>query len=184
MSDETNTPEDVSELRKAAAGGAAAKAEAALVRKELAFVKAGINTDTKPAQALIASYDGELTAEAIRSEAKEWSLLDPDPDPATDQQKDPAVEENEAAAQAQVTRETLSAGAAAPNTPPDVGGVDAAFKQFLEDKESGISQVEATNRAYGAVIKAAAQGDKQATFSQQDWEAEAAKYGHGAEYAK
>ena len=175
--EETN---EVSELRKAAEGGKAAKAEAALARKELAFVKAGINTDTKPAQALLRAYDGDLDAEAIRAEAKEWSLLpgdsEPEPEPEVDEAPSAAMEQQE-------MRDALD-GRVADTQPKSVGGVDAAFKQFEEDREEGRSMLDATNRAFGAVIKAAAQGDSQARFDPQKWEEAAAQSGHGAEHAR
>ena len=177
MSDETNTPEeDVSELRKAAKDGAAAKREAELLKRELAFTRAGIDTDSKPAKALLNAYEGELSIDAIKAEATEWGLLTatPEPEPEPD---------NSAAEQAQATREAMQ-GSPAPDTPKPQGGVDGAFKQFLTEKDEGMSQLEATNRAFGAVIKAAAQGDSQAVFDPQKWEQQAARYGHGAEHAK
>ena len=177
MSDETNTPEeDVSELRKAAKDGASAKREAELLKRELAFTRAGIDTESKPAKALLNAYDGELTAEAIKAEATEWGLLTatPEPEPEPD---------NSAAVQAQATREAMQ-GTPAPDTKPAKSGVEGALDQFLEDREAGYSQTEATNRAFGAVIKAAAQGDRSAVFNPHDWEEKARAAGHGAEYAR
>lgn len=179
MSDETESQEDVSELRKAAEGGKAAKREAELAKRELAFVKAGVDTDKKPARALLENYDGELTSDAIRAEATEWGLLEA----AESTEASPAESAAEAVAEAQATRESLE-GRPAPDEPAQIGGVDAALKNFLKNKEDGMSQVNATNHAFGEVIKAAAQGDKQARFSEDDWEEERAKYGHGAEFAK
>ena len=182
MSEENETQEDVSELRKAAEGGRAAKAEAALAKRELAFVKAGIDTDSKPAQALLKNYEGDLDVESIKAEAAEWGLVQATSEP-TPETEEPQVETFTEAAAQQAMREAVS-GTPAPDTPKPVGGVDAAFKQFLEDREEGVSQLEATNRAFGAVIKAAAQGDPQAVFDPQKWEDKAARYGHGAEHAR
>ena len=181
MSDETNEPnEDVSELRKAAEGGKAAKREAEMAKRELAFVKAGVDTDSKPARALLENYEGELSKEAIQAEAKDWGLISS----GAESVQDPEADANrEAVAEAQAARESLE-GRPAPDEPPQVGGVDGALKNFLKNKEEGMSQINATNHAFGEVIKAAAAGDRQARFDADSWEAERAKHGHGAEYAQ
>ena len=177
---EENQDQEVSELRKAAEGGKAAKREAEMAKRELAFVKAGVDTDSKPARALLENYEGELTKEAIQAEAKDWGLVkgaEPEPTP------DPGAEQAAAVAETQATREALE-GQPAPDEPPQVGGVDGALKNFLKNKEDGMSQINATNHAFGEVIKAAAMGDSQARFDADSWEAERAKFGHGAEYAQ
>lgn len=179
MAEETEDTgtEDVSALRKAAEDGRSARAEADLARKELAFVKAGVDTGTKPAQALLNSYAGELTADAIQAEAREWSLL-------SSPEAEPAAPDYSQEAAAQEMRDGLD-GTPAPDTQPDKSGVDKAFEQFKVDRESGgYSQTDATNRAIGNIIKAAAQGDQSAIFNRQRWEAEAANHGHGAKWAK
>jgi hypothetical protein len=176
MAEETEQQEDVSDLRKAAEAGKAARQEADLAKKELAFVKAGINTDTKPAQALLRSYDGELSTDAIQAEAREWSLLDT---PAPEAEKI----DYSAEAEAQATRDQLNDGAAAPDTKPQVSLVEQAFKEFHTDREGGKSQTEATNQVIGKIIKAAAMGDPQARFDPDEWEKTRAQFGHGAEYA-
>lgn len=182
MAEETTTEEteEVSELRKAAEGGKAAKAEAALARKELAFVKAGIDTDSKPAKALLAAYDGELDAEAIRAEATEWGLIKAEA-PATEEE--PAKPDYSEDAKVQSMRDA-SAGTPAPIEEPTLTAHEKAFKQFLADRDEGRTATDAANRAYGSVIKSAAMGDKTALFNPQEWEAKAAEFGHGAEFAR
>lgn len=175
MADETEqTQEDVSELRKAAEAGRSARQEADLAKRELAFVKAGINTDTKPAQALLRSYDGDLSTEAIQAEAREWSLIDA---------AAPEVPDYSAEAEAQAQRDEMTAGTPAPDTAPKVSAVEEAFKEFNSDRESGKSQVDATNQVIGKIIKAAAMGDPQARFDPDEWEKTRSQFGHGAEYA-
>lgn len=44
-------------------------------RRELAFVKAGVDPDSAAAKYFVKGYDGELTAEAIRAAAEEASLI-------------------------------------------------------------------------------------------------------------
>ena len=175
MAEETEQQEDVSELRKAAEAGKSARQEADLAKKELAFVKAGINTDTKPAQALLRSYDGDLTTDAIQAEAREWSLLET---PAPAEKPDYSAE-----AEQQELRDQVNTGEPAPDTQPQVSLVEQAFKEFHTDREGGKSQTEATNQVIGKIIKAAAMGDPQARFDPDEWEKTRAQFGHGAEYA-
>lgn len=172
---ENTGADDVSQLRKAAEGGKEAKAEAAALRTELAFTKAGIDTDSKPAKALMSSYEGELTAEAIQAEAKEWGLIQTS-------EPEPAAPDHAEAASLQEMRDAVS-GNPAPDVQPEIGGVDAALKQFLTDRENGVPQQQAQNLAYGNVIKAAAKGDKQAVFDAEAFAREAEQQGHGAQYA-
>lgn len=68
----------IKKLRKEAKQAAKAKAEAAersqeaeRLRRELAFERAGIKTDTKLGSMLFKTYEGELTAEQIRAFASE-----------------------------------------------------------------------------------------------------------------
>ena len=53
-------------------------AEAETARRELAFVKAGIDTSSKLGQLFAKSFEGDVSdVEAIKAEAKELGLLDP-----------------------------------------------------------------------------------------------------------
>lgn len=175
MSDETETTqEDVSELRKAAEGGKAAKAEAEALRRELAFTKAGIDTSSKPAQALIQSYSGELNAEAIKAEATEWGLVTSEAPPVEDAKPDYTED-----AALQQMRDA-SAGNPAPDVPVDKKAIDKALEGFVSDREQGLGQSEATNRAIGRMIQSAAAGDPTALFDQRAWAEKQQEAGHGA----
>ena len=57
-------------------------AEAAAAQRELAFLKAGVPADNPMAKYFVKGYDGEITADAIRSAAQEAGLI------ATEQAKD------------------------------------------------------------------------------------------------
>lgn len=186
MSDDNTPQEDVSELRKAAEGAKSARAEAEAARRELAFVKAGINTDSKPAQALLRSYDGELTTEAIRAEAKEWSLYsetEAQPAPAAEVPAEPqsVITDDERALQAM---RDDNAGSPAPVEQRQIDAYGKVFKQFEQDREDGVSQVEATNRAIGGLIKEAAMGNPTAIFDEDAWMEKASQHGHGAQFSR
>lgn len=64
------SPEAIRNLRSAADAGKKAQAEAEEARRELAFVKAGINTDDKVGRMLYATYDGDLEVESIKEAAE------------------------------------------------------------------------------------------------------------------
>jgi len=49
--------------------------EAEAAKRELAFVKAGVDPDAAGAKWFVKGYDGEITAEAIRAAAEEASLI-------------------------------------------------------------------------------------------------------------
>lgn len=57
----------------------AAIAEGEQAKKELLFLKAGVNTDSKIGQIFLKGYDGELNLEAIRAEAVEAKLIEATP---------------------------------------------------------------------------------------------------------
>jgi len=83
----TNTPEgqddsagndgNIKALREAAEAGKAATKELENAKRELAFAKAGIDTDTKLGSMLAKTYEGDLTdVEALKAE---WNELNPAP---------------------------------------------------------------------------------------------------------
>ena len=184
MSEEVeSTDEDVSALRKAAAGGAAAKAELELVKRELAFTKAGIPTDTRAGQAMVKSYEGDLNAEALLAEAKEWGIeVGGAQVPATEEVEEQVTPVQELA-DLQAARD-LASGAPAPATQPVKDAYGQTFDAFLKDRDDGLSQLDATDRAFGRMIQHAAAGTPGARFDQEAWEAQQDLYGHGAKFAK
>jgi hypothetical protein len=144
-------------------------------------VKAGIDTDSKPAQALLQSYDGELTAEAIKAEAADWGIVkatapepDPEPDPTPDYSSD---------AELQQMRDA-SSGHPAPVEEIAKSAFDKAGDQYLSDRKEGRAAQDSLNRAYGSFIKSAAMGDKSAIFDPDEWESRQAEHGHGAEFSR
>ena len=66
----TQEPGSIKELRDAADRGKKATQELDAMKREMAFLKAGVDTDTKAGQLLYKAYDGELVTEAIQAE---WS---------------------------------------------------------------------------------------------------------------
>ena len=70
----TQEPGSIKELRDAADRGKKASQELDSMKREMAFLKAGVDTDTKVGQLLYKAYDGELDTESIQAE---WSELSP-----------------------------------------------------------------------------------------------------------
>ena len=70
----TQEPGSIKELRDAADRGKKASQELDAMKREMAFLKAGVDTDTKAGQLLYKAYDGELDTESIQAE---WSELVP-----------------------------------------------------------------------------------------------------------
>lgn len=73
--DQVQGQDNLKELRRAADEGRTAKAEAEAAKRELAFVKAGVDTDTKIGKLLLKTYEGDLTSEAIKAEALELGAI-------------------------------------------------------------------------------------------------------------
>ena len=168
--------EGMKNLRAKADKADAAEARASQLERELAFTKAGINTDSKPAQALLQGYTGELTAEAIQAEAKEWNLYqEQGAAPAPDYSADRAAQE---------MRDSVNTGAPAVDEPREKPANERVFEEFVSERESGYSQQDATNRAIGKFIQAGAAGDPSVLFNEDKWADRQMEAGHGAQFAK
>jgi hypothetical protein len=179
-SEQTEESEGIKNLRAKAAKADDAEARAAQAERKLAFVEAGIPLSSKPAQAFLNSYSGEMTPEAIKAEATEWGLIQADDAPPP-----PKFDDETPERKFQQQRDQLDAGGVPdPDASSHKGGVDAALEGFAKAREAGVSPADAVNDAFGAVIKAAAMGDSQAVFDTAKWQQEQAKRGHGAEFAR
>ncbi len=78
-------PENLKGLRDAAKRSDGYKAEAEAAKRELAFVKAGIDTDNKALSYFAKAYDGELDSGAIKAAAIEAGFLQAQADPGQQQ---------------------------------------------------------------------------------------------------
>lgn len=65
----------MADLRKRADRGAKAEKALADAQRELALVKAGVDTTTPLGEFFARSYDGDLNADAVRAEAEKIGLL-------------------------------------------------------------------------------------------------------------
>jgi hypothetical protein len=132
------TPAD---LREAAKRGAKAKAEAESLRRENAFLKAGINPDDSRLGYFVRGYNGELKTEQIRAAAVEAGFIS---DPQAQQQQ-----EQQAANIGSQQRVALaSAGAQVEST--SEAAVMAQLEQAMA--EGGINAMLDVARSYGVPV--------------------------------
>ena len=137
MSDETPTPEATTEttetatqetpqaLRDAAERGKQARAENVTLKRENAFLKAGINVEDPKLAYFYKGYEGDLTRDAILAAAQEAGFIAPP-------QQDPAAAATQAAEQRVVA---ASAGGQA-----ESGSLQAAQAQMAEVFAQGGAQ--------------------------------------------
>lgn len=152
MEDESEVQEEVpsvKELRDAADRGRKATQELDGVRREMAFLKAGIDTDTKAGQLLLRAYDGELTVEAIKTEADELGLFKAPAVPTAVAQETRATDEA-----ASAERQALTDNSVPPGTTTE-SPYDAGHRAFKEMIDEGRPQADSAARFVHTVLEAA-----------------------------
>ena len=152
MVDETG---GIKELRDAADRGKEAIAERDQLKREVAFMKAGVDTDSKAGQLLFKAYDGELDTESIKAE---WQELAPTPVPVVE--PEPAQETvTEADTQVAEQRQAL----AEDNVPVEAttqSPYEQGFQEFKTMYDAGKPKEEAAAKFVHTVLEAASQGDE------------------------
>ena len=152
MEDETG---GIKELRDAADRGKEAIAERDLLKREVAFMKAGVDTDSKAGQLLFKAYDGELDTDSIKSE---WQELAPSPDPVVE--PEPAKEiVNETDVKVMEERKLLADESvsveASTQSPYEQG-----FQEFKKAYDAGTPKEDSAARFVHTGLEAASQGDE------------------------
>ena len=147
----TQEPGSIKELRDAADRGKKATQELDAMKREMAFLKAGVDTDTKAGQLLYKAYDGDLETEAIQAE---WSELVPGaaaPPPA----------ETVDAADTQVAEQRRDL--AGDNVPPEnqtESPYDAGHREFREMMDAGRPKEDSAATFIPTVLEAAGGADR------------------------
>ena len=144
-------PGGIRELRDAAERGKKASQELDAMKREMAFLKAGVDTNTKAGQLLFKAYDGELDTESLQAE---WSELvpgaaAPPPEPETVDATDTQVAEQ---------RRELAGDSVPPGTQTE-SPYDAGHREFQEMMEAGRPKEDSAARFIHTVLEAAG-GDK------------------------
>ena len=142
----TQEPGSIKELRDAADRGKKATQELDAMKREMAFLKAGVDSDTKAGQLLYKAYDGDLETEAIQAE---WSELVPGaaaPPPA----------ETVDATDTQVAEQRRDlAGDSVPPENQTESPYDAGHREFRTMMDEGRPKEDAAARFFNTVLEAA-----------------------------
>lgn len=148
--------QDVANLRAAAQRGQAAE-------RELAFIKAGIDTDSGPGRRLLESYDGSLAAADIqRAAARSGVDSVPGTVPAYDDLERSQTRE----------RANLASGSEVPEvTNPDP--IAVGYAEFHRARAAGASFDDAASHVVGRILDAAANGDTRVLHDQARYLADA-----------
>ena len=147
-------------LRAAAKRGQDAQNENARLKREVLFLKAGIDPEgNKAAQLLFKTWEGDNLDE-LRAEAKELGIKLPGSEP----EQDPQLKEQ------QDMRKTLSGGdpagaGATMSTDPIV----EAYSVFHERLKNGTPREDAALEAIDSVFFAASKGDARVIFDPEAW---------------
>ena len=144
-------PGSIKDLRDAADRGKKASQELDAMKREMAFLKAGVDTDTKAGQLLYKAYDGELETEAIQAE---WSELVPaaaasPPEPETVDATDTQVAEQ---------RRDLAGDHVPPENQTE-SPYDAGHREFRTMMDEGRPKEDSAARFVHTVLEAAGGAD-------------------------
>jgi len=145
----TQEPGSIKELRDAADRGKKATQELDAMKREMAFLKAGVDTDTKAGQLLYKAYDGELVTESIQAE---WQELVPGavmPPAETVDTTDTDVAQQ---------RQNLAGDAIPPENQTE-NPYDAGHRAFKEALDAGRPHEDSAARFVHTVLEAAGGGD-------------------------
>ena len=154
--DETNDMRNLRRKAKERDRFAAEAEEGVAARRELAFIKAGVDTDTPIGKLFMRAYDGELDKESVTAAYAELGGMTTS-DAELEQPPDPSVE-------ATRERQALASGAATedgevPAVP--VRGKDGrAVKAGKDALTAGAPRDQAAGVTFGELISAAAEGDR------------------------
>jgi len=175
----TDNDENLKVLREKADRADQADADATAARCELAFVRAGIDTDKGPGKLLFQSYQGEPTAEAVLAAAKEYGIEPQATTPPPAAPTPPAPIDDAAAATALAARQQLAdLDAAAPPPGTQVPTMDQAYEEFQAQRRRGVPEENARAGVIDTLVTRAVAGEPDAVWS--GWTAEqlaAAKVG-------
>jgi len=145
----------IKELRDAADRGREAIQERDQLKREMAFMKAGVDTDSKAGQLLFKAYDGELETESIQAE---WQELVPTSAPVEqpEQAQDTVNEaDTQVAEQRQALAEDSVSVEASTQSPYEQG-----FQEFKKAYDEGSPKEDSAARFVHTVLEAASQGDE------------------------
>lgn len=147
---EQQPTDNLKDLREAADRGRKASNELTGAKRELAFVKAGVDTDSKQGQLLMKTFEGDLTPEAIKSyQAEVFGGGEPvttEPDHTAD-------------AAAATARNAMASGAEVPSTESTPDPYQTAAAALNAGMAKGKGRDDARADAFAVIRQAAERGD-------------------------
>lgn len=171
MTDDDEGTPAVRQLREALKRSQAENAEGEAAKRELAFLKAGVDT-SNPVGALFAkAYEGDLTAEAIKAEAATIPGLIGPAQAAPENGEETDV--NEDASQTR-ERAALAADSKIAGEQPPVVSLEAMYDDFHGLMKQGKSREEASVAVIGQIIAEGAKGNPRFAYDPTEWAAKAA----------
>lgn len=160
---------NIKALRQAAEEGKAARAEAEQAKREILFLRAGVDTDSKLGGLLLKTWEGE-DVEALKSE---WTEL-------TGGSKAPEVPEEAYTpeqAEQQQHREGNGSATSAGEQPPETPDPRKAAMSKFHDTSEGLPREDRQEAALAEVLGAFTSGDKRVMFSKPAWQQRLAQQG-------
>ena len=149
----------IADLRRAAEDGRKARAEAENLRRENAFLKAGVNLESPIGQGLLKYFDGELSVDKIREAAEPLGALAGVAPKAPEQPAADALTPAEQAAHNRISG-AAHGGQPSASVTGDENPYDKAIRQHQRDLEEGMSRDRAGAKAMRTVIEAGLANDK------------------------
>lgn len=150
----------IRDLEQKAKRATDAETALAAAQRELAFVKAGVDTSTKAGQLLFKAYDGDLSVDAIKAEAAELGLVQPAEEAPAAEQVEVSDEEREAANVSQETSRTSPADVPQGEDPRAVADQVAA-----DILAAGGTREDAVAASISVLGTAAASGDNRVLWN-------------------
>ncbi|NBW35717.1 MAG: hypothetical protein EBR30_12005 [Cytophagia bacterium] len=163
-----NEPDAIRNLRAAnKRNEERAKAGEAAMRK-LAFLEAGLDPRQNPqVELFMKAYDGELSEEAIRSEAARYALISdapadssPEPDPS------PTLDPEQTRVRGALGADSLDAAAPIREGDPMLN----AYSEFHQLRREGATSEEASVAVLGKIFEQARSGNSKFVFDQSEWQ--------------
>jgi len=165
----SNEPDAIRNLRAAnKRNEERAKAGEAAMRK-LAFLEAGLDPRQNPqVELFMKAYDGELSEDAIRSEAAKYKLI------SDVSHETPEVEEVDSFFDPAQTRIRGSLGADSLDSAAPIREGDPmlnAYTEFHQLRREGATSEEASVAVLGKIFEQARAGNSKFVFNQAEWQA-------------
>jgi hypothetical protein len=150
------TPEDMRERRRLADENKTTKDLLAKQAKEILFLKAGIDPDTKLGGLLLKTFEGS-DPEALKAEATELGYFTKGTEP-------PAARFDPLEASQQLLRQSISGGNAPTGETERLPEGEAALAAFYRQIESGVPREQAAQDVAARLLGAGWGGDKSLHF--------------------